>query len=120
MFRFLEKLRSRPQHQKQLIAYGLAGGITLVIFVFWLVTFMANIETNQDSTTKDIPSIAEVLEEGIGTIKRDFSAAKRDIQQIRETENTPTTTPDGSPSDGEETAQPQAESTGEEGQNVLE
>ncbi len=34
----LEQLRAKPDHIKRMIAAGVAGGITLVIIVFWIVS----------------------------------------------------------------------------------
>src|SRR5665213_2511420 len=34
----LEQLRAKPDHIKRMISAGVAGGITLVIVVFWIVS----------------------------------------------------------------------------------
>ena len=38
MMNKLEQLRAKPDHIKRMIAAGVAGGITLVIVIFWIVS----------------------------------------------------------------------------------
>ena len=41
MFDYLQKLRSKPEHVREQIAFGTAGVIAALIFVAWLAAFVA-------------------------------------------------------------------------------
>ena len=41
MFDYLQKLRAKPEHVRERIAFGTAGVIAALIFVAWLAAFVA-------------------------------------------------------------------------------
>jgi hypothetical protein len=52
MMHKLEKLRTKPDHIKRMIAFGVSGGITLVIFAFWVVSLSISAGgSNENSNT---------------------------------------------------------------------
>lgn len=39
---YLEHLRAKPEHERRMIALATSGGLTLVVFLAWLITFTSS------------------------------------------------------------------------------
>ncbi len=53
MFDFLEKLKGKPDHHKQFVAFSFSFGITVVIFFIWVSMFFAKIGATSVVVTKE-------------------------------------------------------------------
>lgn len=63
MFDFLEKLKGRPEHHRQVIAFGFSLGITVVIFFIWVSAFFTKIgATTLVITEEDIAQKSQIAE----------------------------------------------------------
>ena len=79
-FKILESLRARPTHQKQTIVFGVAGSITLVIFLFWLVGFTNDLEKvtlPERETTESSAGFNDFFAD----LQQQFTTAGEDIQE---------------------------------------
>jgi predicted PurR-regulated permease PerM len=108
MFQFIERLRRRSPHERRVIALGTAGAISGVIFVVWVVSFVAllnrtdnTIESSQTANLNAfVDSFGEVtksVQESVGTVREQvenlnssleaFGEAAQGIQEPSTAEN---------------------------------
>ena len=60
MKKFIEDMRAKPEHIRKRFAFGVAGGATAVIALFWLVTLVSLPGANPFAINTDISSVASV------------------------------------------------------------
>lgn len=79
MFRFIEQLQKKPEREKRTIALGLAGGITGVIVILWLMgisLYTPALQEVKEETSGPVSSLGE----SIGAF---FSDTKRAIGEMK-------------------------------------
>ncbi len=81
MFDTLERIREKPRRQRQAIAFSVAGVITGLIFLLWVVSFFASLQKGQDVSVKSNSTFSfdafttsfneasDTFKEGVGIIK---------------------------------------------------
>lgn len=94
MFHTLERIRKKTRAERQTIAFGIAGGITGVIFLLWLVSFFAFIENGQESIqsfepSENIDSFFKSFEETTNLIQRDTGTVREQFQYFTSQLKTP-------------------------------
>ena len=91
MKRYLEHLRQKPEHVRQKYAYGIAGGITLAIFMMWGVHMVISAplayrpdpgarDRAQTTTSDPIAELRNTFQTGFAGVTASFEA----IQQATE------------------------------------
>lgn len=80
MEELLDRMRQKPPHKKQRIAFLSALSITAVIFFFWISTFTAKINGLADNDKVKYPNGA--VSENIASAERGFESFKRSITSI--------------------------------------
>lgn len=80
----LNHLREKPEAEKQGIAFGVAGTITLVVFIFWIVYFTSRLDNIEPAPalSEDSVSFVEQLEEGIGLFKDNLDTLKDNTEGV--------------------------------------
>lgn len=82
MKRFIKKLKEKPDHHKNMIAFGTSGAVTLVIFTLWIYTFSFQVDREIVAKKKiDFYSPFETISETTASV---FSAFKKQIGGIKE------------------------------------
>lgn len=76
LFRLIESIRKKPKETRQLFAFAVSGGITLVIFGVWLVSYTAYVSTRLGSDqgllsfgTDEVAKAGETIANGYSNIK---------------------------------------------------
>ena len=80
----LEDLRKRSEPEKQGIAFGIAGAITLIVFILWAVYFtneLENIKPNP-ALSNESASFVEQLQEGVGLFKENLGELKAEVDSV--------------------------------------
>lgn len=111
MFDQLERVREKPRAQRQALALGIAATITGMVFILWVVSFLASIQPTQDehgqrgapssdenafgidSFTNSFQEISTFIQEGVDTTREQFEAVNTELQRLEEGENSFTSTP---------------------------
>lgn len=85
MFGYFNKLRKKPKHVRDNIAFSMAGGFTLILAVVWFMTGF-NPSTNQEiSSGEDSAPFATLL----GQIQEQMASAKDSVSENEATAEMP-------------------------------
>ncbi|MAF59315.1 MAG: hypothetical protein QF858_01420 [Candidatus Pacebacteria bacterium] len=81
---FLNNLRKKPEEEKQSIALGTAGILTVIIFAVWIVYFTNRLDNIETSTeiSDDTASFVDQLQEGIGIFQENLEELQSDTEEI--------------------------------------
>jgi len=77
LFKLLDKLRKKPEHVRRMLAVCISGLITLVIFLFWIVSYVQYVS---DKMNSDSPmSLTSSLGQFGSKVANSFSNMKNGI-----------------------------------------
>jgi len=86
MFDFLEKLRTRPEHERRKIALSVALSVTAFILLAWLVAFLARLPELRrgDEGSNALPgaSAFSTLKEGLSGVSDYYNETLRSIESL--------------------------------------
>ncbi len=84
MFRFIEQLQKKPEREKRAIALGLAGGITGVIVILWLMGISLYAPAPQDAARAATEETGPVgsIGESVGAFWNDATRAVGEIKRV--------------------------------------
>lgn len=93
MIKHLEKIRSKPIHERKRLAFFLSVGATFVIFMFWLSSFghgsggTSNVASNSyispfESIKNSVASAYDSIKRTGEIINKDFNKKSQEIEVI--------------------------------------
>jgi cytoskeletal protein RodZ len=100
MFQFIERIRQKPQRERQLIALSVAGGIAGIIFILWAISFVALLGRTPapQHSFESAQNFTASFEEATKVLQESFNAMQQQVKSLdsqttsSETESVDTTT----------------------------
>ena len=65
---YVEKMKERPRHEQQRHAFGVATGITVALFLFWLPLFVFKIQSHEEGKVAEREGTFEVFKSGAASV----------------------------------------------------
>ena len=95
MFHLIDRVREKPKGERKVLAFGIAGAISGVIFIIWLLSFVASLagqqknQENKDdnfsfgSFFQSFEEVSNIFQEETVNIKEQFNEFNASVELLQ-------------------------------------